>query len=276
MGLLYAAFVSETKPPSTSAAAKAATPKPKRARPVVVEELKTPFNTMSVVQTGDRIDLDVEGATYATWHPDEVLTGYSWDALSVACLLRHDGPPKSVLILGMGGGTVARQLQTFIPGVRVVGVEIDPGVVDVARRHMHMTADVHVTDAYEFLRTSTEQFDAVIDDLFLTGATDVVRARVPEGETLALVRSRVAPGGVVVANLITDMGEHSAVRARARAGYKAAFGHTRVVTPPRGLNEILVGGDRVRPGSALRVYAARLDNAVDRRWLESITVTPLS
>ncbi|MDP2343700.1 MAG: fused MFS/spermidine synthase [Deltaproteobacteria bacterium] len=241
------------------------------------ETVKTPFNTMAVVEVGDRVDLDVEGATYASWHPRQILTGYSWDALSVGCLLRHDGPPKSVLLLGLGGGTVARQLRCFLPDVRIVGVEIDPGVVDVARRHLHLADDVevHVKDAYDFLAEGTERFDAVVDDLFLSGSSDVVRSRIPDGDTLKLVRSRVAAGGVVVANLITDVGDHAAVRASARKGFRDGFEQTRIVTPPRGLNEILVGGDRVRPGGALAVWAAHLDDEEDQTWLKSIKVTEL-
>ncbi len=247
------------------------------ARPRIRETLKTPFNAMSVVEVGLRVDLDVEGATYATWHPKRFLTGYSWDALAVGCLLRHEGPPRSVLILGLGGGTVARQLRRFLPDIRIVGVEIDPGVVDVARRHLHLGDDVevHVQDAYEFLAEGKERFDAVIDDLFLSGASDVVRSRVPDGDTLKLVRSRVKDGGVVVANLITDVGEHAAVRAAARRGYREAFAQTRIVTPPRGLNEILVGGEHVRPGGALAVWGAHLDDDEDRTWLSAIKVSEL-
>lgn len=241
------------------------------------ETMRTPWNTMEVVEVGARVDLDVEGATYATWHPDHVLTGYSWDGLTVGGLLRAGGPPASVLILGLGGGTVARQLRTFCPTIRVVGVEIDPGVVDLARRHLHLAGDieVHVADAYDWLARSVDHFDVVIDDLFLTGATDVVRSRVPEGDTLALLRRRVAPGGVVVANLITDVGEHRAVRRRARAAFRAAFPVARVVRPPRGLNEILVGGDAVLPGTALRPFADRLADVEDVRLFQSIRVHKL-
>ena len=65
------------------------------------------------------------------------------------------------------------------------------------------------------------------------------------------------------------------MRAASRRGYRAAFGQTRVVTPPRGLNEILVGGDVVRPGGALSVWAAKLDDEEDRIWLKAIKVTEL-
>lgn len=242
----------------------------------IVESVKTPWNTMTVVRTGQRMDLDVEGATYATWHPRHVMTGYSWDALSIACLLRHASTPKSVLILGLGGGTVARQLKVFVPDVRIVGVEIDAGVVDAARRHLHLdeSVEVHVGDAYDFLQNGGEQFDAVIDDLFLTGDTDVVRSRVPDGDTLKLVRSRVKAGGVVVANLITDKGDHADVRKKARAGFRAAFPKAKVVTPPQGLNEILVGGDDVRPRPPLELRA-HLVEAEDLVWFDSLKINAL-
>jgi len=238
--------------------------------------MQTAFNTMEVVKVGERVDMDVAGATYATWHPEHLLTGYSWDALSVGCLLRDGGPPASVLVLGLGGGTVARQLRHFLPNVRIVGIEIDQGVVDLARRHLHLdeTVEVHVADAYEWLANATETFDAVIDDLFLTGATDVVRSRVPEGDTLALVRRRVAPGGVVVANLITDVGDHNTVRRKTRSAFRDAFTEARVVKPPRGLNEILVGGDAVKSGKVLKQYTTGLVDE-DQRFLSSIVVSPL-
>ena len=242
-----------------------------------LEERVTPFNTMAVVQVGDRIDLDVEGATYATWHPTRLLTGYSWDALSMACLLRSAGPPRSILMLGLGGGTVARQLRRFLPEVRLVGVEIDAGVVDVARRHLHLddsAVEVHVDDAYAWLARSDERFDVVIDDLFLTGATDVVRSRVPEGDTLALVRRRVAPGGLVVANLITDSGEHATVRKQTRAAFRDAFRVARVVKPPRGLNEILVAGDEVATSRALQLYAPFVDSD-DRKLFDAVEIAAL-
>lgn len=268
MRLRYTSDVPTAKPaPKPGAAA----PPPRKQ---TLETMRTPWNTMEVVQIGARVDLDVEGATYATWHPEHVLTGYSWDGLAVGGLLRAAGPPSSVLILGLGGGTVARQLRTFCPDIRVVGVEIDPGVVDLARRHLHLAEDieVHVADAYDWLARSDDHFDVVIDDLFLTGATDVVRSRVPEGDTLALLRRRVAPGGVVVANLITDVGDHSAVRRRARAAFRAAFPVARVVRPPRGLNEILVGGDDLLPGAALKPYSARLVDVEDATLFGALRV----
>jgi spermidine synthase len=190
-------------------------------------------------------------------------------------LLRGDGPPQSVLLLGLGGGTVTRQLRALLPAARVVGVEIDDGIVGIARRHMELDAqgvEVHIEDAYAYLARTDEKFDAIVDDLFLTGPTDVVRTRTPSGKTLSLLKKRLAPGGVLVANLITDVGEHRTVRLATRAAFKEAFASVRVVIPPRGLNEILVGGRKTRPGSVLEAYRGRFAEPHDQKRLAEIRV----
>ncbi len=247
-------------------------------RAETLETRHSRYNVMSIVRVGTRIDLDVEGATYATWHPQQVFTGYSWDALSLGCLLRSEGPPRNVLVLGLGGGTVTRQLRALLPAVRLVGVEIDQDVVDLARGYLHLDdsgVEVHVGDAYDFLASTKESFDAIIDDLFLTGADDVFRARIPEGDGLTLLRSRVAPGGIVVANVITDVGAHATVRAQVRRAFRQAFTSVRILTPPRGLNEIIVGGDKTRAGSALSSWPKTLADAEDQRLVRLLRTAAL-
>jgi predicted membrane-bound spermidine synthase len=244
-----------------------------------IERATTAFNAVVVRSTGDRVDLEVEGATFATWHPRHLLTGYSWDALSAGCLLRAAGPPASVLVLGLGGGTVVRQLRRLLgPAVRIVGVEIDPGVVDLATKHLHLGAlDVEavVADAYAYLASTTDRFDAVVDDLYLTGPDDVMRSRAPAGDTLELIRARLAPAGVLVANLITDEGGHRHVQRTTRKAFSEAFAAVRIVKPPRGLNEILVGGDVVSAKAALAPYRARFDDDHDKKRWDELTVRAL-
>lgn len=246
-------------------------------QPVEIERRRTSHNLVTVWRTAGRVDLDIEGATLATWHPRQVLTGYSWDALAAGCLLRGGGPPARVLALGLAGGTMVRQLLHLEPATRVVAVEIDAGVLELARRHLHLNElDVEIVlgDAYAFLADTRQRFDAVVDDLFLTGPGDVRRPRAPEGETLELLRRVTAPGGVVVANLIKGAG-HAVVRRRARQAFREAFGEVRTVTPRLGLNEILVGGEQVQTGAALAGYAGRFREAHDRGAWQAISVRRL-
>jgi spermidine synthase len=246
--------------------------------PVFVERRRTSHNLVDVWRAGGRIDLDVEGATLATWHPRRVLTGYSWDALTAACLLRGGGAPERVLVLGLAGGTMVRQLLHLRPATRVVAVEIDAGILELSRQYLRLgelDLEIVLDDAYAYLARTRERFDAVIDDLFLTGPDDVRRSRVPEGETLELLCRAVAPGGIVVANLITGPG-HTVVRRRARTAFRAAFPRVRTVVPQLGLNEILVGGQEVQTGAALAGAAAAFTTAHDRAAWQAIRVRRLS
>ena len=45
--------------------------------------------------------------------------------------------PRDVLLVGLGGGSMARFIHQRMPKTRVSVVEIDPGVVTVARRYFH-------------------------------------------------------------------------------------------------------------------------------------------
>lgn len=242
----------------------------------VLEAVTTEHNTVAVVASKGRINMDVEGATFATWHPRYLMTGYSWDALAAGCLLRSGGPPASVLILGLAGGTVARQLRALAPAAAITGVDIDAGIVDLARRHMgldELGIEVVVADADRFLAETDRRYDAIVEDLFLSGPGDVTRAQSPVGERLARIQARLAPGGVVLANLITDPdGPHSILRTRVRRAFAAAFPTVRVVRSPLGLNEILVGGERCLTATALRGFADRLPEPRDRTFLAGIRV----
>jgi hypothetical protein len=242
----------------------------------ILEAVATEHNTVAVVSSGKRINMDVEGATFATWHPWLRMTGYSWDALAAACLLREEGPPRSVLLLGLAGGTVARQLRALIPEVAITGVDIDGAVVDLARRHMaldELRLEVVIADADRFLAETERRFDAILDDLFLSGPLDVARRLVPVGERLARLRDRLTPGGILAANLITDgVGHHRIVRRRVRRAFAEGFPCVRVVRPLCGLNEIIAGADRPRSGSSLLPFADRLEEAYDRYLFRGIRV----
>src|SRR3990170_8061841 len=46
--------------------------------------------------------------------------------------------PRSVLIIGLGGGTIPRALHAVVPQARIDVVEIDPAVVKVARSYFDL------------------------------------------------------------------------------------------------------------------------------------------
>jgi spermidine synthase len=113
---------------------------------------------------------------------------------------------RSVLVLGGGDGLAARELLRT-PGVdKIVQVELDPAVIELARSTMRYANGgsldnprVHVVtaDAMKWLReTKSPSFDAIIVDL--PDPDTPVLGRLYSTEFYALVSRALAPGGLMV------------------------------------------------------------------------------
>ena len=226
--------------------------------PTVLERVTTGYNQVVVQRVGRRIDLSVAGATFATWHPEHLLTGYSWDAITAGCFLHPGASPSSVLLLGLAGGTVARQLRYLLPGVDLDAVEIDPELVELGRRYMDLdrfAVRVHIGDAYRYLSRTSQRFDVIADDIYLTGLDDVERPRAPTDRMLETMKRSLKPGGVLLANFVTG-DHHDRLYRDAVDCFRRAFTQVRIVAPPRGYNRILVGGQVLgTPRSVTQVTA---------------------
>lgn len=79
---------------------------------------------------------------------------------------------RSVLVLGMGGGSVIESLRTKFKYTHpIVAVEIDPVVIEIAEEEFGITAysdlEVVCVDAAQFLEESKQNFDLIIVDLFI-------------------------------------------------------------------------------------------------------------
>lgn len=118
-----------------------------------------------------------------------------------------NGPRRTVLVLGGGDGLALREILEYADVARVVLVDLDPAVVDLARTHPRITAlnrdafaDERVTvvhdDAFTWLRTTTEQFDAIVVDL--PDPDDVNTAKLYSVEFYGLVRQAMAEEARVV------------------------------------------------------------------------------
>lgn len=83
-----------------------------------------------------------------------------------------DGGKKNpaVLILGLGGGTVAHLLDRSLKPSRLVGVEIDPLIIEAGWKFFDLgkikNLEVIRADARDFIRKNKELFDFVIVDTY--------------------------------------------------------------------------------------------------------------
>lgn len=239
-----------------------------------LEVLHTEYNVVHVMESGDgTIDFDVIGATHATWHPRHLLTGHAWDAITAAALMTRT-TPRTLLLLGLGGGTVLRQLRFFLPDTRMTAVEIDPGMVQLARTHMDIDAlhlEMIQDDAYAFLREDSRQFDLIIDDLYRCGDTDVERPAPVNIAGIESLQRHLSPNGCLVMNFVLG-GGHRSVHQAGRQAFCQCFEHIRAVQPPLSHNEVLVGTrhpDGLRPPHDLRALWQQFPAPHDqKRWKE--------
>lgn len=86
---------------------------------------------------------------------------------------------KRVLMIGLGGGTAPKQFLKYYEDVEVDAVEVDPLVVDVARRYFGVSPSprlrIHVADGRMFLKHTRETWDLIIVDAY---------TRSPYGDTI--------------------------------------------------------------------------------------------
>jgi spermidine synthase len=211
----------------------------------------------------------VAGAVHASHHRRRFLTGLVWDMLAAAALLGKREEPRSVLMLGLAGGTSLRILRHLLPACRFTAVEIDGQIVRLARRHMALDAtgvEVVIGDAYAWLANNRRTFDVVIDDIYLAGRTDVFRPRSLDRHLLQSLRRGVAPGGILAVNLVTGPG-HRRTQSETRRLLREAFPDVRSVTSPAAMNEVLVAGRSVAAARRLRQREPAFTEAADRaRW----------
>jgi len=95
-------------------------------------------------------------------HQSEPLSGY-WAAML------PDGSPRSALLLGLGGGTLAHLLNRRHPDIQMVGVDADGEVIQFAREHFGLdlpNLEIVVGDAFEYVERCRRDFDFVAVDLF--------------------------------------------------------------------------------------------------------------
>ena len=139
-----------------------------------------------------------------------------------ALFLRPD--PHDILIIGLGGGTLAHTLERLLPQAQIDVVEIDPAVLQVAQQYFSFQPDAHVhvtiEDGRAYVRRmlrGSKRYQLIMLDAY-------ERQYIPEHmltrEFLSEVRSLLIPDGVVAANTFSS----SHLYQNESVTYSAVFG----------------------------------------------------
>ena len=117
--------------------------------------------------------------------------------------LAYNPDARDVLMIGLGGGSAPKRLWRDFRSLDIDVVELDPAVVDVAHRFFALPRDprldVIVDDGRRYLARTDRRWDVIMIDAFYS---DSLPFHLTTREFVALLRERLAPGGVIVANII--------------------------------------------------------------------------
>ncbi len=192
--------------------------------------------------------LRIDGTFASWWTPGSQVTGGVWDALAAPVLLLPPARRRSLLVLGLGGGSVARVLRALAPDARIVGVERDRGVLRAARRGLGLDAlgvEVVEADARAYLARLRGRFDLIVEDVFVGRGRAVHKPDWLAGPALARLALRLAPGGLLVSNAIDEAPATASEFAR-------IFPSTLCLSIRDFDNRVLVGGAAHHSARALR------------------------
>ncbi len=179
------------------------------------------IDTQGVTRRTDRIlFVNRTGQTWVNRDTGEPI----WDYVKFLKTIGSIAPDGSrTLLLGLGGGIVAKKMQEL--GHTVDSVELDERIARIARDYFDLdhSGDVIVDDGRHFLRSTDRRYDLIIFDVF--------QAEVPPAHMLTLeafreLRGLLNPGGFVIINYSgfitgsTGLGARSIYRTLLEAGWQ--------------------------------------------------------
>ncbi|HSO93288.1 MAG TPA: fused MFS/spermidine synthase [Candidatus Dormibacteraeota bacterium] len=168
-----------------------------------IYEAESAYNYIQVIRDGTETDLILnEGqAVHSIYDPTTLYTHGYWDDMLLAPYFGSGRVPGRVAIIGLAGGTVARQFTAIDGPVQIDGVELDPKIVDVGRRFFAMNEPnlhVHIADGRYWMATQQQRYDVILVDAY---RQPYIPFYLTTREFFESAKAHLNPGGVLAINV---------------------------------------------------------------------------
>jgi spermidine synthase len=210
-----------------------------------IAERESRYNYIQVLEIGDvrYLMLNEGQGVHSVYDPNALATTGTWDMMAIAPFFSN--PPFSpaqvqrVCVIGLAGGTVARQVTAIYGPIPIDGVEIDPAIVEIGRRYFGMNQpnlNVYTTDGRFYLDNVDHVYDLIVIDAY---RLPYIPFQLSTVEFFGLVRSRLTPGGVVAVNVGRTESDYRMVEAIA-ATLGEHFATVHAINLPDTFNTVVV------------------------------------
>lgn len=169
----------------------------------VIHRTQTPYQQLEVTQFGETRTLYLDGQRHSAMDmddPDRNVFTYT-RYFHLPFLFTDD--IDRVLFIGGGGFTGPKHFVRHY-NVTVDVAEIDPVVIDVAKRYFGVTESprlrIHSVDGRRFLRETNHTYDLIVLDAY---KKDKVPFQLTTEEFMRLAASRLSADGILYSNLIS-------------------------------------------------------------------------
>lgn len=119
-------------------------------------------------------------------------------------LVSYNKNPKTVLILGLGGGTAANLINQTFPQAKIIGIELDPIMIKLAKKYFNLDEiknlkiiNGEATKEIKSSKLKTKSFDLILVDLYIG---DKVPFEAESPEFLKNLEKLISPRGMLIFN----------------------------------------------------------------------------
>lgn len=144
----------------------------------------------------------VEQSRYYFNAPLTLAFEYQAALLEAALEHAHSTRTQSLLMLGLGGGSLASQLHSVLPHCQQTLVELREAVIQIAYHYFYLPDTAKITpiqaDAAEFVQQSTQQYNLIIVDLY---DNESMPWAFTEATFLSQLQRLTSPSGRILFNL---------------------------------------------------------------------------